>query len=179
MKLPDREKLAQASRDVFVAWDFGVGVLSSGLAFGLCWNKSVRDSVTTILVAEAAFAVAVTATVLAAMAIFATFYDPSYRRVLDLAPGGFSGALRPYEVVGVVAAAATIVGTLGALAVPAVGVAPVATITGASTLLCVWSLAGTASLIDITVFHAARRAELMRGADEAEAIRAKRLSERL
>ena len=131
-----------------------------------------------VLLAEAAFGVAVTATVLAAMAIFATFYDAGYRRVLDLSPGGFRAALEPYGVVGAVAAASTVLGTLGAIAVPALGVLALALVVGVSSLLCVWSLAGSVSLISMTMFHATQRAALMRGADEAEGIRAKRLSER-
>lgn len=104
MKFPARTTVLQTARSAFVAWDFAIGLAGGGLAFGLCWVKAVRDAVVPALLAEAAFGVAVTATVLAAMALLATFYDPAYRRVLDLAPGGFRSALEPYGIIGAVAA---------------------------------------------------------------------------
>jgi hypothetical protein len=146
------------------------------VAFGLTFVDAVRHAAVPILITEAAAGVAITATVFGAVAVFTTFYDGTYRRVLELS-GGFRSALMPYIVVGVVATTAGLTGLISALALPALGVWPAAFSVAIPTLFCAWTLTGTISLIEITLFHATERAKLMAGADMAESIRAKRLSE--
>lgn len=169
--------LRRYGRGTFRSWDFYVGVALGCVGAGASLVRSVRDAAVPILLAEAAVGVALTATVLAAMAIVATFFDPTYRRVLDLA-GGFRAALMPYAVVGVVSAAGGAVGLIGALLLPALGKTVGAIDVGLSTLLFGWALAGTVAITELTLFHASQRASLMSGADQAETIRAKRLSDR-
>ena len=159
---------------VFKSWDFYVAAGCGGLAVGLFFLQGVRQAAVPILITEAAIGVALTSTVFGAVAVFATFYDGSYRRVLELA-GGLRSALMPFVVVGVVAASAGVVGVVAALALPALALWLAAVATGAATLLCVWALTGTVSLIELTLFHAGERARLMAGADATENIRAHRL----
>jgi hypothetical protein len=162
-------------RDTFRSWDFIVAVGFGGVGFGLAFVAAVRQAAVPILITEAAIGVAMTATVFGALAVFTTFYDGTYRRVLELA-GGFRSALMPYIAIGVVAATAGLSGLIAALALPALGVWATAFAVAIPTLLCAWTLTGTVSLIEITLFHATERARLMAGADEAESIRAERLS---
>lgn len=173
-----REWLRQYGRGTFRSWDFLVALGFGAASFGLGFVDAVRDAAVPILIAEAAIGVAVTATVFAALAVFATFYDGTYRRVLELA-GGFRSALMPYIVVGVVSAAAGVVGLVAALALPALGAWAIEVAIALPTFLCVWTLTGTVSLIELTLFHAEARAKLMAGADEAESIRAERLARRV
>jgi hypothetical protein len=170
--------LREYGRSTFRAWDFIVAVVVGAASFALAFVDSVRDAAVPILLAEAAIGVAVTATVFAALAIFATFFDGSYRRVLELS-GGFRSALMPYIVVGVVSAAAGLFGLLAAFALPALGKWAIEAGIAVPTLLCAWTLTGTAGLIELTMFHAASRAKLMAGADNAESIRAERLAKRV
>lgn len=170
-----REWLKQYGRGTFCSWDFVVAISIGAGTFGLGFIDSVRDAAVPILIAEAAIGVAITATVFAALAVFATFYDGAYRRVLELA-GGFRTALMPYIVVGVVSAAAGLFGLIAALVLPALGSLAIEFAIAIPTLLCSWTLTGTVSLAELTLFHASQRAELMAGADQAETIRAQRLS---
>jgi hypothetical protein len=129
-------------------------------------RKEVRAAAVPIMIAESAIGIALTATVFAAIAVFATFFDTSYRRVLELA-GGFRSALMPYQVVAVVSALAGIGGLIGALALPAI---PTWADVGAIALssgLCGWAIAGVVSVTELTIFHATQRAQLLGGADHA------------
>jgi hypothetical protein len=170
-----RKWLEVYGKGTFMAWDFRTALGFGVGTFALAFVREVRDAAVPILISEAAIGVAVTATVFAALAVFTTFFDGTYRRVLELA-GGFRSALMPYIVIGVVSAASGLSGLIAALALPALGSIAAEVDIAIPTLLCVWTLAGTVSLIDITVFHASARADLMAGADEAESIRAERLS---
>jgi hypothetical protein len=161
------------ARSTFHSWDFYVAV-GVGLGAGAATaSRDVRAAAVPVTITEAAIGVALTATVFGALAIFATFYDAGYRRVLELA-GGFRAALMPYMVVGIVSAVSGMVGLVAALVLPAFGRWPSVGAVGVSTLFCVWALTGTISLIELTIFHAAERAKLMTGADDA----ARALSER-
>lgn len=161
-------------RGTFLSWDFFVAIVCGAAAAGMTSVRVVRESAVTILIAEAAVGVALMAVVFAGMAIFATFYDSTYRRVLDLA-GGFRSAMMPYITVSVVSALSGGVGILGAFALPSLGDWTGDLVCGASTLLFAWSVTGVVSITGLTLFHAGERAKLMRGADEAENIRAQRL----
>jgi peptidoglycan/LPS O-acetylase OafA/YrhL len=164
-------------RGTFGAWDFYLAVACGAIAFALAFlDADVRGAATTVLIAQAAVGVAITSTVFGSLAVFATFYDGTYRRVLEKA-GGFSAALMPYAVVGVVAAACGVVGIVAALAIPALGTLTTGIVVALTTLLCAWTLTGTASLVEQTVFHATQRAKLLEGADHAESVRARRLSD--
>jgi hypothetical protein len=170
-----RKWLEAYGKGTFMAWDFRMALGFGIGTFALAFVRVVRDAAVPILIAEAAIGVAVTATVFAALAVFTTFFDGTYRRVLELS-GGFRSALMPYIVIGIVSATSGLLGLIAALALPALGSIAVEVDIAMPTLFCVWTLTGTVSLIDITVFHARARADLMAGADAAEGIRAERLS---
>ena len=163
--------------ETFRCWDFYVAGAFGAAGFGLTLVDDVRAAAVPVLITEAAIGVAMTATVFGAVAVFTTFYDGTYRRALELG-SGFRAALMPYITIGVVSAAAGIAGFMGALALPALGAWLAAAVVGLSTLLCAWTLTGTISLTELTLFHASERADLMAGADDAESYRAKRLSKR-
>jgi hypothetical protein len=158
------------------SWDFAIGLVCGGLAFGVSISPDVRDEALTFLIAEAAIGVALTGTVFAGLALFATFFDRGYRRVLELA-GGLASAVLPYLVVGFASGAAAIVATVAAIATPASSGTVQAALLGVSTFLCCWAIAGICSLMRITADHARDRAALMRGAEQAESMRLHRLRE--
>jgi hypothetical protein len=159
------------------SWDFVIGVAGGGLAFGVAISPAVRDNALTFLIAEAAIGVALTSTVFAGLALFATFFDRGYRRVLELTDGGLPGAVLPYLIVGFVSAATAIFATVAAIATPASSGTVQAALIGFATFLCCWAIAGVGSLMRITCDHARDRAELMRGAEQAEGLRLRRLRE--
>jgi hypothetical protein len=167
-------------RDAVVGWDFGVGLVVGGGTVALGTIASVRADAVTIHITEAAICAGLLATILGGLAIFATFFDAGYRRVLEHADrDGLAGAVRPYLVVSIVAGAGTIVGVVAAIADPAVGGLGAAFVLGGPTLLCAWAVAGCVSLAELTLFHAKERAALLRGAeDAAESFRRRRVSER-
>jgi hypothetical protein len=160
------------------SWDTYVGLGAGAVAGGLMGSDAVRGAAVAVLLAEAAIGIALTATVLGAVAIFATFFDANYRRVLDLA-GGFRSALMPYITVSVIAAAAGLCGLLSALALPALQRDVAAAVVALSTLLCAWATAGTVSLVELTLFHATQRASLMAGADDAAQLLGERRQRRV
>lgn len=161
-----RTRIVKYAASAFKSWDFYVGVFFGAFGGGITLDARVRDAAVPVVLAESAIGVALTATVFAAVAIFATFFDSSYRRVLDLA-GGFRNALRPYMVVDAIAALSGGAGVIAALWLPALDRWEASVAVGVSTWLVAWAIAGTVSLVDITVFHATQRARLMSGADNA------------
>jgi hypothetical protein len=162
-----RDWLSEYGSTTFGAWDFKAALPFAGVAFGLTFVKSVHQAAVPVLFAEVGVGVAMTATVFAALALFATFYDGSYRLVLERA-GGLSQALMPYVTICVVAAVTALLALIAALALPAFGTVAAAFGLGVPTLFCTWTITGSISLAELTYFHAKERAELMAGADEAE-----------
>jgi hypothetical protein len=169
-----RAWLKEFGPSTFRAWDFwaalGVGVVSAVLTL----DHAVRASAPTVLLASAGINVALTATVLAALAIFTALFDSSYRRVLEAA-GGVREALMPYTTTAFVAGLGTVVALVSALASPYFGKWVEAAAVGVAMLLTAWTVAGFASLVEQTHFHATQRAKLLKGADDAEEIIAARL----
>lgn len=158
-------------------WDFVSALVVGGAAAGLGTIDDVRDAAIPVLIAEGAIGGALMATVFGALAIFATFFDGAYRRILD-ASGSFRDALMPYFTIAAVGGLAVIFGTVGALALPFLGDELAAAVLGLSTFFFAWCVTGMVSLTEITLFHASQRAKLMSGADDAEAIRVRRLKQR-
>jgi hypothetical protein len=119
-----------------------------------------------MLLAATAIGAAILATVLTALSVVATFFDSAYRRVLEEAhEGDLRPAFEPYAVVGYAAAATTILALVGAVAWKALPGGAQAVLLGAAVLTSVWSIAGAASLIEMTLFHARNRATTMRAMD--------------
>lgn len=158
------------------AWDFRVGVLCGAVAFLLGTAADVRAQAPTVFIAEAALGAAFMATVFTVLAMFATFLDGAYRRILDAA-SGFRDELMGYYVVAAVGGLTAGVSTLAVIAEPILGQWSGAAALGASTFLCTWAIAGVVDLTAHTLFHAVQRAQLMSGADDAAAIRVHRQKE--
>jgi len=154
-----------------------VGVIagaSAGAAVG--FSEPIAKEAVTILLAEAAVGVALAAVVLAALAIFATFFDDSYRQVLEAASDRNSvrDATFPYEVVAVLAGLSTIAGLLVALAWPALPKAGEIAGLGIATGFSIWAIAGSIQLVGLTAWHAEQRATLMRALSDAKSQLAER-----
>jgi hypothetical protein len=169
-----REWIREFGRTTFRAWDFEAGLGTGVLAAALALDQAVRAAAPTVLLASAGIDVALTATILAALSIFTALFDSSYRRVLEAA-GGVREALMPYTTIAFVAGLGTIVALISALASPYFGKWLDAAAVGVSMLLTAWTVAGFASLVEQTHFHATQRAKLLKGADDAEEIVAARL----
>jgi hypothetical protein len=156
---------------LFLSWDAAVGYLVAILAgVAVARSDSVAAHGVTLLLAVAAIGVALCTVVLAAMAIFATFFDDAYRQVLQRAgDGSIRPALFPYEVVAVLAGLATLSGLLVALAWP--GLPHAAQVGSAAVVfgLAGWSIAGTIRLVFQTAWHAERRAQMMKAVSDARA----------
>jgi hypothetical protein len=159
-------------------WDGALGATCAIASAVIALDDNVRRSGVTILLAESAVGIAVLGAVLTALSVFATFFDGHYRRVLE-GVGSLTRAMRPYLIVAAVGGGATVVGVIGALAWPApIGEFGQALVLGVATGLCVWAVAGTISLVSLTVFHAEQRAELMRAVEDATDAQAQRFGRR-
>src|SRR5690349_19965209 len=101
-------------------WDSAGGLAAAAAAFALATGDDVRDDAVPVLIAPAGAGLSVLSLGLAAMAIFATFFDALYRRVLEGA-GGVRRDLMPYLIVATSGAAATVIRLLEVLAWPGVG----------------------------------------------------------
>ena len=172
-RVPLRDILATAFR----SWDFAIGLAAGGVAALCALNGDVRGNAPTVLIAELAVGLAVLAAVLPALTILTTFFDGHYRRVLDAA-GGVPRAMLPYIVVAVLGGVGAVVALLTAAGWPAFGPSARIPLFALSTGLCVWTIAGVVSLVEITMFHGTQRAELIRGVEDVTEVRAHRLRER-
>jgi hypothetical protein len=158
------------------SWDCGAAV-AIGIGAGvLATDHRVDGAAVPVLLAQAGIGVALTSTVLAGLAVFATFFDGAYRTALDLG-GGFRRALAPYVIVAGVSAASAVVGAIAALAMPSCGATAKAMLIALSFFFSAWALLGAISLTGLTAFHATARARLMRGLEDAREIRAERLKQ--
>ncbi len=176
---PQPDVTSRPGADLYVrtalkSWDFGVGVGCAMVAAVLALDDGVRGQGVTVALASCAVGMAVLGVVLAALAIITAFFDGHYRRVLESA-GGIRRAMAPYLLVAGTGGLAAVVGLLTALAWPAFGEWTQIVALAVTVLLTVWSVAGTVSLVEITLFHAEQRAALMRGFEEAADVRAQRL----
>jgi hypothetical protein len=170
-------RLRTATEIVWKGWDFRVGLIV-GVAVGLLASSSVRRHGVTGLLAEAAIGVAILSVVLAALAIIAPAIDGFYRQVLDKA-GGVREAMAPYLLIGAVAGIAAILSLVGAILWPAAGPAAQRVVLGSTSGLTVWAIGGAISLVEITIFHATQRSELLSIVDTTEEeVRVRRLEAR-
>jgi hypothetical protein len=170
-------KLLSPVRFVGRHWDAFAALAAAAVAFALSTKHAVREDAVTVLLALAAAGLAVLSIVLGSMAIFATFFDQHYRRVLEQA-GGMSIALRPFLIVATAGALALVIGVLATLAWPVGGWLLQAALTSVTAALGAYAVFGGLSLVELTIFHAQQRAELQRGIDDARARQAERLTRR-
>jgi hypothetical protein len=141
-------------------------------------NPSIRAAGTGILVAVGALSIALAGLVAGILAILATWLDEAYRRVLQMARGGWSGAMRPYKVTATLGLITVLVATfsyfLWSIANP-----QLQSVLLALTLsLFVWTTVGSIQVFGITFFHGEMKAELLKGMDEARKALRKRRNER-
>lgn len=134
-----------------------VGVLVAWLA---C-DSAVRDQGVTLTIATGAVGVAIISAVLTALAVIAALFDGPYRRVLIDDAGGIREAMAPYMVIAGVAGLSVLAALIVAVGWPGFSSALQMAGLGVSTALAAWSVAGTVSLIELTIFHAEQRAALM------------------
>jgi hypothetical protein len=118
------------------------------------------------------------AVVLAAVTVFATFIDNSYRRVLEEASDSMSAALLPYRIVATLSGISALIAILGALIWPGLPVAWKGIVLGVATGCSAWAIIGTVQLSSLTLWHAEMRARLMRGIEDAETLLARRRREK-
>lgn len=153
-------------------WDLWLALALGAAAGWAGTSQAVRDGSVTVLIAETAIGGAFLAVVLSAIAVFVTFFDRTYRSVLMKAHDGNIGdALRPYGLVGVVAAAACVVSLVSALIWPVLSTPLGECALGISTWLTSWTVLGSASLLGLTIWHGVKRAEIMAALDQAREIR--------
>lgn len=135
----------------------------AGVATGVVAARSahVRDGALGALTTETLVGVGLLATVLAALAILATFFDHTYRAALRELSGGFLRAVLPFRVVafcGAVSAAFGVASmTFWNVLSHGVKAGAFGLVTGAT----VCAIFGTWELVRDTTFHGVKRDELL------------------
>lgn len=140
-------------------------------------SGAVRDGGREVLFVNAGVSIAVLAAVLAILTIMVAFLGEEFTAVLEQTDEGTKGALLPYVIVAVVAAASTVIAVLGAFVYPAALSHFQAVLLASSIGVLVAAIAGTVQVIEITAFLGTQRASLLHGMRQAEATRKKRLRE--
>lgn len=164
-------------KETFWSLDAGAGLAAFLFTLAAAIAPQVRDAGTTALIAESALQVALAAVIVTALAVFTTFFDSPYRRVLEHASGTVLAAMAPYLAIVVVATIGAASAVISFTIWGAIGDVPQAILLALSTGLTVWTIIGSAQLAWLTAFHANQRAKLQKGVDDARAIRAERLRE--
>lgn len=148
-------------REVFGPAFWLGAALGIGVGLGAAYSKHMLDNAIAVLSTEVLLGVALLATVLAALAILATFFDEHYREALRELRGDFLTAVLPFRVVafsGTIAASAGLVSiTLwGVLShtLKSIGFGLVA---GAT----VYAVIGTWELVRDQTFHGLKRDQLL------------------
>jgi hypothetical protein len=141
-------------------------------------NPSIRQAGTGFLIAVGALSVALTALVSAILAILVTWLDETYRKVLQKAKGGWSGAMRPYKVTATIGLITVLVATISYF-IWSIANPQLQSLLLALTLsLFVWTAVGSIQVFGITFFHGEMKAELLKGMEEARKALVKRRNER-
>lgn len=146
-------------------WDLAVGVVVGSLVAYLACDSAVRDQGVPLIIAIGAVGVAIISAVLTALSVIAALFDGPYRKVL-IDAGGIREAMAPYMVIAVAAGLSVLAALVVAVGWPEFSPALQRAGLGVGTALAAWSVAGTVSLIDLTIFHASQRAKLMGKEDQ-------------
>jgi MFS family permease len=164
--------------EVIKSWDFAGALVVFPVALAVSLdNISIRDSGEAFLIAVAALGVAFTGVVGGILAILTTWFDESYRKVLQKA-GGWRGAMRPYAITAILGLI-TVMVAIGSLFIWSIANPQLRSTLLALTLsLFVWTLIGSIQIIRITFFHGEMRSELLRGMEEARRALARRRKEK-
>jgi hypothetical protein len=145
---------------------FGLGFVlgvAAGVGAGLAaaYSAHTLDQAIGVLTTEALLGVGLLATVLAALAILATFFDQHYRVALRELSGGFLSAVLPFRVVAVAGALAAAVGIASIALWSVMGDTLRSIAYGLVTGATVYAVIGTWDLVRDTTFHGLKRNELL------------------
>lgn len=149
---------------VILSWDLLVGVPVGFLAsLSALFSEQVRGAMPTVLLAVGGVGAAVATLVLTSLSVLLGVVSPSYRRIVEEAPGGVPGIVRPFRFVMAVAAAATAWSLVAAGVVPLISQWPwmVFVAAGIAFGLLLWAVFGSVQLTDQLIQHMAwsKRAE--------------------
>jgi hypothetical protein len=151
----------------FAFWAGCVVGAGAGLAAGL--SAHGLDDAIAVLTTETLLGVGLLATVLAALAILATFFDEHYRAALRELSGGFLEAVLPFRAVAFWGAVAATLGVASIAFWAPLGHGLRSVVYGVVTGATVCAVIGTWDLVRDTTFHGLKRDELLgdgRAADE-------------
>jgi hypothetical protein len=155
-------------------WDLLLSIALGCAAGFAATSAPVRHGSVTVLIAETAIGGAFLAVVLSAIAVFVTFFDNAYRSVLTKAHDGRLGpALYPYSLVAFVAALTCLIALIAAAGWPAFGERIQEVALGLATFMTAWTVLGSASLVNLTIWHGTKRAEVMGVVEKGREARAR------
>jgi MFS family permease len=176
---PNDTWLHVAWKEVIRSIDFGAALVAFFPALAITLdNPSIRAAGTGILVAVGALSMALTALVGGILAILATWLDETYRRVLQMAKGGWRGAMRPYKVTATLGVITVLVATFSYFLWSIANTQLQSVLLALTLSLFVWTAVGSIQVFWITFFHGEMKAELLKGMDEARKALRKRRDER-
>src|SRR5438105_4218433 len=148
-------------RELFgMSFWLGAGV---GIATGIVASRSqhVLDTALGTLTTETLLGVGLLATVLAALAILATFFDHTYRAALRELSGGFLRAVLPFRIVAFSGAVSAAFGVAAMTFWSVLSHGVKAGVFGLVTGATVCAIFGTWELVRETTFHGVKRDELL------------------
>lgn len=140
---------------VLVSWDFGFGV-AAGSAVGALFGAfaGVRGEAFTFFLTLGGIAAGVAALVLAPMAMMLSMLSPEFIDLLNRTRSGVSGLMRPFRIVVVIAALASltsiVVSLLGAANLPSVPPWMYFAAAAVPAGLLAWAVAGCVQLISLS-----------------------------
>ena len=137
--------------------------VAAGVGAGLAaaYSKHTLDDAIGVLTTEALLGVGLLATVLAALAILATFFDQHYRAALRELRGGFLAAVLPFRLVALSGAVSAAVGITSIALWSTLSSNIRAVAYGLVTGATVYAVFGTWDLVRDTTFHGLKRNELL------------------
>lgn len=158
-------------------WEPFLGIAGGALAAVLTWHGDLSaNDVRPLIIAEASLGAGLTAAVVTAIAILTALVDDVYRMVLTQI-GGVRRALMPFLIVAALSALTAVISLFALLLLPPASENLVVPAVAICSGLAVWSLAGVVSLVELVIFHAAQRAALLDGIEEATRVRNQRRRE--
>jgi hypothetical protein len=137
--------------------------LAAGVGIGLAaaYSEHTLDNAVGVITTESLLGVGLLATVLAALAILATFFDQHYRVALRELSGGFLTAILPFRIVAFAGAVSAALG-IASIAFWSLMSHDLKSIAyGVVTGATVYAVFGTWDLVRDTTFHGLKRNELL------------------
>ncbi len=178
-----RVQLAQTGKavynEVLTSVDFWLG-LAAGLAVGLGaqLHPGFMRGVVAVILTDVVLDAGILAVVLGSLAILFTFFEDSFRLVLESVSGGIPAAMRPYKIVAAVAGGASAIGITVATLWPVLPHSLRAASVGLITFGTVWALVGTYQLVGLTIFFGSERSKHLSGVEKAKELLQRRQEQR-